>query len=72
MNPIILLVDLASAERENWKALLENQNYDVIIANNAESARQMCLRLQPDLVLLLDQDRLNLLNPGVSISSKRT
>ena len=72
MNPIILLVDVASAERENWKALLENQNYDVIIANNAESARQMCLRLQPDLVLLLDQDRLNLLNPGVSISSKRT
>src|SRR2546429_9531250 len=54
MNPIILLVDVASPERENWKALLENQNFDVVIADNAESARQICLRLQPDLVPLDD------------------
>ncbi|HEY6946290.1 MAG TPA: response regulator, partial [Candidatus Acidoferrum sp.] len=54
MNPTILLVDVASAERENWKAFLKNQNYDVLTADNAESAREMCLRLQPDLVLLHD------------------
>jgi putative two-component system response regulator len=54
MNPIILLVDVASAERENWKVLLENQNFDVITADNAESARQICLRLQPDVVVLHD------------------
>src|SRR5438309_1051615 len=54
MNPIILLVDVASVERENWKAFLENQGYDVFTAENPESARQLCLQLQPDLVLLHD------------------
>ena len=54
MNPTILLVDLASAERENWKAFLEDQKYDVLTADNAESARRLCLELQPDLVLLHD------------------
>src|SRR5438874_7764081 len=47
MNPTILLVDAASAERENWKAFLENQKYDVFTAEHPESARQLCLRLQP-------------------------
>ena len=41
MNPIILLVDVASVERENWKAFLENQGYDVFTAENPESARQL-------------------------------
>jgi len=87
MNPIILLVDVASPERENWKALLENQNFDVVIADNAESARQICLRLQPDLVPLDDhlprvrgaelsrrpkQDALNQPAPVVLISSRLT
>ena len=85
MNPIILLVDVASAE--NWKALLENQSFDVIIADNPESARQICLRLQPDVVVrhnyvpqvrgaesssCLKQHPLDQLTPAVFISSKLT
>jgi putative two-component system response regulator len=54
MNPTILLVDVASAERENCKAFLEDQKYNVFTAENAESARRLCLQLQPDLVLLHD------------------
>src|SRR5205823_13358501 len=87
MNPTILLVDVASAERENWKAFLENQKYDVFTAETAESARQLCLQLQPDLVLLHDhlpqargpalcrrlkQDPLNQLTPAALISSAPT
>lgn len=87
MNSTILLVGIASAERENWKAFLENQMYDVHTAENAESARQLCLQLQPDLVLLHDhfpqvrgyelckrlkQDPLNQLTPVVLISSSPT
>lgn len=87
MNPTILLVDLASAERENWKAFLENQRYDVFTAETSDSACQLCLQLQPDLVLLHDhlpqvrgtelcrrlkQDPLNQLTPVVLISSAPT
>lgn len=87
MKPTILLVDVASEERENWKAFLENQEYDVVTADNPEAARQLCLRLQPDLVLLHDhlpqvrgfelcrrlkQDPLNQLTPIVLISSSPT
>jgi len=87
VNPTILLVDAASAERENWKAFLENQKYDVFTAEHPESARQLCLRLQPDLVLLYDhlpqvrgselcrrlkQDPLNQLTPVVLVSSSLT
>jgi|SRR5919109_54920 response regulator RpfG family c-di-GMP phosphodiesterase len=87
MNPTILLVDVASAERENWKAFLENQRYDVFTAEDHESARQLCLQLQPDLVLLHDhlpqvrrnelcrrlkQEPLNQLTPIVRISSAPT
>jgi putative two-component system response regulator len=87
MNPTILLVDVASVERENWKALLQNQRYDVFTAENPDSARQLCLQLQPDLVLLHDhllqvrgselcrrlkQDPLNQLTPIVLISSAPT
>jgi cyclic di-GMP phosphodiesterase len=87
MNPTILLVDVVSADQENWKAFLENQKYDVYTAENAESARQLCLQLQPDLVLLHDhlpqvsgfelcrrlkQDPLNQLTPIVLVSSAPT
>lgn len=87
MNPTILLVDVASAERENWKAFLENQRYEVFTAETPESARQLCLQLQPDLVLLHDhlpqvrgfelcrrlkQDPLNQLTPIVLISTSPT
>jgi putative two-component system response regulator len=87
MNRTILLVDLAWEERENWKAFLENQKYDVVTADNPEAARQLCLRLQPDLVLLHDhlpqvrgyelcrrlkQDPLNQLTPVVLVSTAPT
>ena len=87
MSPTILLVDVASTERENWKAFLENQRYDVFTAENPETARQLCQQLQPDLVLLYDrlpqvrgtelckrlkQDPLNQLTPVVLISSAPT
>ena len=87
MNPTILLVDVASKERENWKAFLENQRYEVFTAETPESARQLCLQFQPDLVLLHDhlsqvrgselcrclkQDPLNQLTPIVLISSAPT
>lgn len=86
MNPTILLVDIASAERENWQAFLKKQNFDVRTTDNAEFARQICLQLQPDLVLLHDlpnvrgselcrrlkQDPLNQLTPVVLVSSKPT
>ena len=54
MNPSILLVDVASAGRESWKTFLEKQGCHVFTAESAESARQMCLQLLPDLVLLHD------------------
>lgn len=87
MNSTILLVDMASPERDNWKAFLENQKYDVHTAESAESARQLCLQLQPDLVLLHDhlpqvrgcelckrlkQDPLNQLTAVVLVSSSPT
>lgn len=87
MNPTILLVDVASAERENWKAFLENQKYNVFTAEHPESARQLCLWLQPDLVLIHDHlpqlrgselcrrlkhDPLNQLTPVVLVSSSLT
>lgn len=87
MNPTILLVDVASAERENWKAFLENQKHNIFTAENAESARRLCLQLQPDLVLLYDhlprirsfelcrrlkEDPLNRLTPVVLVSAAPT
>lgn len=87
MNPTILLVDVASLERENWKAFLANRNYEVLTADDAESAWLLCQRQQPDLILLHDrlpqlpsaelcrrlkQDPLNHLTPVVLVSSKPT
>jgi len=87
MKPTILLVDVASEERENWKAFLENQKYEVVTAEDPETARQLCLQLQPDLVLLHDhlpqvrgfelcrrlkQDPLNKLTPVVLVSPAPT
>jgi len=87
MNPTILLVDLPSAEREAWKAFLENHNYLVLTADSGEAARRSCLELQPDLVLLHDhlpqvrgfelcrrlkEDPLNQLTPVVLVSALAT
>ena len=80
MNPAILLVDVASANREELKSFLRNQNCEVVACQDAESAVICCRRMQPDLVLLYDtlpdttsfslcrrlkQDPLNQLTPVV-------
>ena len=57
MNPAILLVDLASANREELKSFLQNQKCDVDATGDGESAIRCCLRTQPDLVLLYDSLR---------------
>lgn len=54
MNSAILLVDVASAGRDSWKAFLQSHSYDVSTAKDGQSALRHCLRLQPDLVLLCD------------------
>ena len=52
MGPAILLVDVASANREGLKSFLESQKCDVEVATDGESALRTCLQIQPDLVLL--------------------
>jgi putative two-component system response regulator len=54
MNPAVLLVDVASANREDLKAFLQNQKCDVDTAEDGKSALNCCLQTQPDLVLLYD------------------
>jgi putative two-component system response regulator len=54
MNPAILLVNVASANREKLKSFLQNQKCDVDTAESGASALRSCLRTQPDLVLLFD------------------
>jgi putative two-component system response regulator len=54
MCPSILLVDIASSDRESWKAFLQNQSYEVFTAEDGDTALRQCLLLQPDLVLLYD------------------
>jgi len=54
MNSAILLVDVASAGRDSWKAFLQRHSYEVFTAKDGESAERQCLQLQPDLVLLYD------------------
>jgi putative two-component system response regulator len=54
MCPTILLVDVASSGRRDWKAFLQSQSYQVFTAEDADAALQQCLALQPDLVLLCD------------------
>lgn len=87
MKPTILLVDIASDDRENQRAFLQSQGYEVLIAETEAAAEQLCVQLQPDLVLLhshlpqlaatelcrrLKQDPLNELTPIVLISSSAT
>jgi putative two-component system response regulator len=54
MNPTILLVDVASSARDDWKSFLQNQKYEVYTSEDGGSAVRQCLQLQPDLVLLYD------------------
>jgi putative two-component system response regulator len=54
MSQAILLVDIDSANREEWKSFLSSQDCDVETAGDGESAISRCLQMQPDLVLLHD------------------
>jgi putative two-component system response regulator len=54
MNPAILLVDVASGSREEWKSFLQSQKCDVETAADGESAVKLCLQMQPDIVLVYD------------------
>jgi len=54
---MILLVDVASSNRADWKSFLENHNYQVQVAGDEDSALWQCLQLQPDLIMLHDIPR---------------
>src|SRR5712672_815208 len=54
MRPLILVVDLASSDRTNWKSFLENQGYEVFMAGDEDTALRQCNLLQPDLIILKD------------------
>ena len=54
MNPVILLVDIPSATREELKLFLQEQHYEVVVCHYADSAVGYCRQLQPHLVLLHD------------------
>jgi len=54
MNPAIMLVDVASANREELKSFLQSQKCDVGTAADGQSAVRYCREMQPDLVLLYD------------------
>src|SRR6266436_7066776 len=54
MNPAILLVDVGSANHEEWKSFLQAQNCDVDAATDGESTVNLCLKMEPDVVLLYD------------------
>lgn len=84
MKPAILLVDVASASREEWISFLQSQRCDVETVADGESAVKLCLQMQPDLVLVYDSlpdvasfqlcrqiknDPLNQLTPVVLVKS---
>jgi len=54
MNPAVLLVDVASRRREEWKSFLLGQKCDVETAEDGETAVKFCLQMQPDIVLVYD------------------
>jgi putative two-component system response regulator len=54
MDLTILLVDVASANRDELKSFLQDQKFNVITAADGDSAIRCCLQMQPDLVLLYD------------------
>src|SRR6267154_4528594 len=54
MRPLILVVDLASSDRTNWKAFLEKQGYEVFMAGDEDAALRQWHLLQPDLIILQD------------------
>lgn len=84
MVPNILLVDVDSPERNDWKAFLENQGFEIVVAVDGDEAVAKCRDAGPDLVLLHDTlpdigscdlcaklkaDPLNSLTPVVIVSA---
>src|SRR5882762_25062 len=61
MNPAILLVDVASASRKEWKSFLQSQKCDVETAADGESAVKLCRQIK--------NDPLNQLTPVVLLKS---
>src|SRR5260370_15334716 len=51
MRPMLLVVDLASSDRTNWKSFLVNQGYEVFMAGDEDAALRQCHVLQPDLII---------------------
>lgn len=54
MKPAIMLVDVTSTNREEFKSFLQSHKCHVATAADRESAVRCCLQMQPDLVLLYD------------------
>ena len=54
MTATVLIVGADPLNRNgvDWKAILQNQGYEVIVAKGGEAALAICPHLQPDLVLL--------------------
>jgi DNA-binding response OmpR family regulator len=52
--PTILLVNQCSPDRDDWKAFLQNPGFEVITAENEQTAVRQCVQVRPDLVLLHD------------------
>jgi putative two-component system response regulator len=54
MKPAIMLVDVTSKNREEFKSFLQSHKCDVETPADRESAVRCCLQMRPDLVLLYD------------------
>jgi len=52
MSASILIVFADPEKRENWKQLLENQDYQTVAIATGERVSDLCAHLRPDLVLL--------------------
>lgn len=55
MSPSILLVDVASSARDDWKSFLQRQKFEVYTTEDGESTVRQCTALQPNVVLLFDR-----------------
>ena len=54
MAVTVMVVNADPRSFADWKALLSDQGYDVIVARTGEAALSLCTSVRPDLVLLYD------------------
>ena len=54
MAVTVMVVNADPRSSADWKALLSDQGYDVIVARTGEAALSLCTSVRPDLVLLYD------------------